>query len=121
MKLQFLLQLQVTCDELDDCRLSKREQKRLLRIRTSLVTVRGLIRNNPDKSDLQRSLSVIGKACRYAESGVDAAPTVKVRRLMSDMVLQASELKVVLQHDLDNKGILSRMSSVIKAALFLLS
>ncbi len=121
MKFQILSQLQVTTDELVDCRLSKRERKRLLRVRTSIVTVRGLISDNPDKSDLQRSLSEIGKACRHAEIGVEAATTVKVRRLMSDIVLQASELKVVLQHDLDNKGILSRMSSVIKAALFLLS
>ena len=121
MKLHLLSQLQATSDELVECRLSKGEQKRLLRVQTSLVTLRGLIRNNPNRSELHHSLSEIGKVCRHATIGVEAATTVKVRRLMSDIVLQTSELKVVLQHDLDNKGILSRMSSVIKAALFLLS
>lgn len=123
MKLQILSQLQVTSDELVECRLSKSEQKRMLRIQTSLVTVRGLISNNPDKSDLQDSLSEIVKVSRHAEIGADTAITAKVRRLMADMVLQASELKVLLQHDLDNMGILSRLSSVVKASLafFLLS
>ncbi len=123
MRLQILSQLQVTSDELVEYRLSKREQKRMLRIRTSIVTVRGLVSNNPNKSDLQDSLSEIGKVSRHAEIGAEAATTVKVRRLMADMVLQTSELKVLLQHDLDNMGILSRISSGIKAslALFLLS
>lgn len=123
MRLQLLSQLQATSDELIECRLSKREQKRLLRVRTSIVTVRGLISNNPDRSGLQRSLFEVGKVCRYAEIGVEAATTAKVRRLMTDMVLLTSELKVLLQHELDNMGILSRLSSVIKTSLafFLLS
>ncbi len=93
----------------------------MLRVRTSIVTMRGLISNGPDRSGLQQSLSEAGKICRHSEIGVEEATTAKVRRLMSDMVLQTSELKVILQHDLDSMGILSRMSSVIKAALVLLS
>ena len=123
MRLQILSQLQVTTDELVECRLSKREQKRMLRIRTSIVTVRGLIGSNPNKSDLQDALSEIGKVSRHAEIGAEEATTAKVRRLMSDSVLLTSELKVLLQHDLDNMGILSRISSGIKTsiAFFLLS
>ena len=120
MKLQILSQLLVTADELVECRLSKREQKRMLRIRTSLAIVRGLISINPDRSDIQYSLSEVGKICRYAEIGTEAATTAKVRRLMSDMVLQANELKVVLQHDLDNMSLLSRILSGIKATVALL-
>ncbi len=123
MKLQILSQLQVTSDELVEYRLSKREQKRMLRIQTSLVIMRGLVSNNPEKSNLQDSLTEIGKVSRHAEIGTEAATTSKVRRLMSDMVLLTAELKVLLQHDLDNMGILSRLSSVIKTSLtfFLLS
>ncbi len=121
MKFAILSQMQVTTDELAECRQSKGEQKRLLRVQKSLATTKALLGNNPSKVDLHNSLSEIGKVSGFAELGVEAATTVRARRLWSALVIQACELDTLLQQDIDNKGVLSRISSVIRATLAIFS
>ncbi len=115
-----LPKLRATVDELVFCRLSKKEQMRRNKLGRAISKIGVLLGSKPNRDQLMSILTEIRVMIRHTEVWAEEKTSASVRRCVSDLLQLLEELDLLIQFELDKRGYLHRITTVIKSLVSLL-
>ncbi len=117
MKLSVLPRISGTINELTYCRLSRKEQTRISRIKRLNSRVGILLNLHPSSQHLKSALSEIRVMIRHVEVWSEEKTKSSTRQHVSDLLSYLEELEILIQIELEQIGILPRLISAVKSLM----